>query len=305
MEIRQLRYFIAVADGGNLSNAARQLNVSQPPVTRQIHQLEEEVGHALFTRSTKGVELTPAGAAFLVEARRILAQTSLATERANAAAQGRLGRIDIGYFGSVIYTFLPGVVRRFRDLTPDAEVSLHQIPKKEQVEALRDGRLHIGFARYYPYEADIAVESVSRERLYFAVPSDTPSALRKSVALEDLRDERLILFPKDGRPSFADEIITMYSRFGGTPHVTYFADDAPSALALTAAGLGSTFVPGSVASIVWPGVVFIPVVTDNIWLPIDCIYLKDATSPILTAFLDAVSQETAAGQTGRRTGDLI
>ena len=300
MEIRQLRYFVAVADGGNLSGAARQLHVSQPPVTRQIQQLEEEVGQILFTRSSKGVELTPAGAAFLVEARKILAQTSLATERANAAARGRLGRIDIGYFGSVIYTFLPGAVRRFRRLTPDAEVSIHPVPKKEQVEALRDGRLHIGFARYYPYEADVVVESVSHERLYFAVPAGSAAASREAVAMEDLHDERLILFPKEGRPSFADQIITMYSRLGRTPHVANFAEDAPSALALTAAGLGSTFVPGSIASIVWPDVVFRPVITDNVWLPIDSIYLKDSTSPILTTFLNAVRQEAAALQADPR-----
>jgi DNA-binding transcriptional LysR family regulator len=289
-----------VADGGTVSNAARLLNVSQPPITRQIHQLEEEVGQRLLVRSVKGVELTPAGTAFLIEAKKILAQTSLATERANAAARGTLGRIDIGYFGSVIFTFLPRVVRRFRSLTPDAEVSLRQIPKKEQVEALREGRLHIGFARYYPHEADIAVESVSRERLLFAAPSDSTSALRKGVALEDLRDERLILFPKEGRPGFADEIIRLYSRCGHTPHVMHIADDAPSALALTAAGLGSTFVPGSIASIVWPGVVFIPVVTENIWLPIDSIYLKESTSPLLMTFLNAVRQETAEPQANRK-----
>lgn len=292
MEIRQLRYFVAVADEGNVSGAARLLNVSQPPVTRQIHQLEQEIGQKLFVRSSRGVELTAAGTALLSDARKILAQTRVATERANAAALGKIGPLNIGYFGSIIYSFLPSIVRRFRALTPGAEISLHPVPKIAQVEALRDGRIDIGFSRYYPYEADIVVECVGRERLFFAVPEGTNSARRKAVLLEDLRDERIVLFPKEGRPNFADEIIALFNRIKHTPHVDHIADDVSAALALTAAGLSSTFVPESMAAISWPGIMFLPIMDDDISLPVECIYLKEATSPLLGAFMKALRQDS-------------
>lgn len=291
MEIRQLRYFVAVADEGNVSGAARLLNVSQPPVTRQIHQLEQEIGQELFVRSSRGVELTAAGTALLSDARKILAQTRVATERANAAALGKIGPLNIGYFGSIIYSFLPSIVRRFRALTPGAEISLHPVAKIAQVEALRNGQIDIGFSRYYPYEADIVVECVGRERLFFAVPEGMNSARRKAVLLEDLRDERFVLFPKEGRPNFADEIIALFNRIKHTPHVDHIADDVSAALALTAAGLASTFVPESMTAISWPGVVFLPVVNGDISLPVECICLKDATSPLLNAFMKVLRQD--------------
>jgi DNA-binding transcriptional LysR family regulator len=290
VEIRQLRYFVAVANECNVSGAARVLNVSQPPVTRQIHQLEQEIGQKLFVRSSRGVELTAAGTALLAEARKILIQTRVATERANAAALGKIGRLNIGYFGSIIYSFLPSLVRRFRALTPGAEISLHPVAKIAQVEALRDGQIHVGFSRYYPYEADIVVECVGRERLFFAVPEGTSSARRKAVSLEELRDERILLFPKEGRPNFADEIITLFNRIKHTPHVDHIADDMSAALALTAAGLGSTFVPESVTTFSWPGIIFLPVVDDDVSLPVECIYLKDADSPLLSSFMNALRQ---------------
>lgn len=291
MEIRQLRYFVAVADEGNVSGAARVLNVSQPPVTRQIHQLEQEIGQKLFVRSSKGVELTAAGTALLADARKILIQTRVAAERANAAASGKVGPLNIGYFGSVIYGFLPSLVRRFRALTPGAEISLHPIAKTAQFEALRDGQIHIGFSRYYPYEADIAVECVGRERLFFAIPEGMSSSKRRAVSLSDLRDERIVLFPKEGRPNFADEIITLFNRIECTPHVAHIADDVSAALALTAAGLGSTFVPESMTAITWPGVVFIPVVDENISLPVECVSLKKANSPMLETFMKVLRQD--------------
>jgi DNA-binding transcriptional LysR family regulator len=152
------------------------------------------------------------------------------------------------------------------------------------------GQIHVGFSRYYPYEADIVVECVGRERLFFAVPEGTSSARRKAVSLEELRDERILLFPKEGRPNFADEIITLFNRIKHTPHVDHIADDMSAALALTAAGLGSTFVPESVTTISWPGIIFLPVVDDDVSLPVECIYLKDADSPLLSSFMNALRQ---------------
>lgn len=290
MEIRQLRYFVAVANEGNVSGAARALNISQPPISRQIHQLELEIGQKLFVRSSKGVELTAAGASLLADARRILIQTRVAAESANAAASGKVGPLRIGYFGSVIYNFLPQLVRRFLSVTPGAEISLHPVPKIAQFEALRDGHIHIGFSRHYPHEADIALECAARERLFLAMAEDIRRPKRRSATLSELRDEKLILFPKVGRPNFADEIVTLFSQAKCTPHVAHIADDESAALALTAAGLGSTFVPESMTAMSWPGVNFIPIADKNISLAIECVTLKKANSPTLQRFLKVLRQ---------------
>jgi LysR family transcriptional regulator, benzoate and cis,cis-muconate-responsive activator of ben and cat genes len=290
MELRQLRYFISVAETRNVSAASRLLHVSQPPVTRQIRQLEAELGQVLFTRGVKGVELTPAGLAFLPEAKKVLSQMRLAVERSQAAGRGELGLLAIGYLGTSIYEVVPRILRRFRRETPGVTISLKHLTKQEQVESLREGRIDIGFARYYPYEAELATECVGHERLFFAAAVDSISPKQRAVALPDLKDERLVLFPSEGRPSFADEIIARFAKAGLAPHVSTFAEDVSAALALTAAGLGPTFVPESVTTLTWPGIVFLPVTGEETLVPINCIYLKDRVSPILDSLLRITRQ---------------
>ena len=287
MELRQIRYFIAVAETGNLGAAARKLHISQPPVTRQIHKLEREIGGDLFVRTPKGVELTDAGRAFLVEARAIIAQTELAIDRSRAAHLGEIGNLDVGFMGSPIYSTVPKILRYFRAHSPKVTISLQRMGKQAQIDALRDGRIHVGFARYYPNEPDLVFTQVELEAPMVAVSIDS-SLDADAVRLRELKTEPLILFPTADRPNFADTVMDIFARARVKPRVAHTAEDLTSALAVTAAGLGCCLVPTTVAELRWPGIRFIPIANAKPSIPVHCIHRDDRQSPVLDSFLDAL-----------------
>lgn len=288
MELRQLRYFVAVAETGNLGAAARKLHISQPPITRQIHKLEEEIGGELFIRTPKGVVLTDAGTAFLAEAKSILAHTNRAIERSRSAHLGEIGELDVGFMGSVIYSTVPRVLRYFKARSPRVSVSLHRLGKQQQIDALRDGRLHVGFARYYPAEPDLEFEQVGAELPVLAVTED--SELRDSpVRLAQLKKAPVIVYPSIDPPNFADAVIQIFKRARVEPRISQTAEDLTSALALTAAGLGCCLVPATAAELKWPGVRFLPIAGVKPSIPVHCIYRMERRSPVLASFLDALT----------------
>jgi len=176
MELRHLRYFIAVAEEKSISRAAERLHLSQPPLTRQIQLLEQKVGTRLFDRSSTGVALTAAGRFFLEDARLILAMVTQAEERAQSAGLGQIGRIDIAVFGSVMFDDLPQLLARFRDTHPRVEVVLHTLNKGDQIEALRQHRITIGFNRLTSNFTDIATTRLKAERLVIALHHSHPLA---------------------------------------------------------------------------------------------------------------------------------
>lgn len=288
MELRQIRYFVAVAEEGNFSAASRRLFVSQPPITRQIQQLEAELEVRLFERTQKGVTLTAAGEAFLAEARQILSRTRLAAERSRSAEKGEVGRLEIGYFGSAIYSIIPELVRRFCQGNPGATISLAPINKKDQINAIKDGGIHVGFGRYYPPAPGVEIEIVTRERLVLAISTTHPYANRKTVNLEQLQRENMIVFPREGRPSFADEVVRIVRQTGHEPNIEHEAPDLSTALALTAAGMGVAPVPESVTQLNWPNLRFLTMRNVKTVSPVNCIYSTDNQSPLLLRFLETV-----------------
>lgn len=161
MEFRQLKYFIAVAEELNIGRAATRLHISQPPLTRQMQQLEEELGAQLFVRTPRGVELTQAGELLLRDALTIRSLVQLAAERANQAGRGKLGKMDIGIFGTGILDLIPKILHAFRANHPDVQIVLHTMTKKEQIEALRQRRIAVGFNRMLAPLPDIASELVA------------------------------------------------------------------------------------------------------------------------------------------------
>ena len=283
MELRQFRYFVAVAEEGNFGMAADRLNVSQPPITRQVRKLEEELGVTLLKRTSKGAELTPAGAVFLDGARQVLAQVARTAERCRAAQRGELGTLEVGYFGSPIYRVMPRLLQAFRKAAPDVEVALHRLSKSEQIAALKAGQIHIGFGRYYAPEPGIAVEQIITEGLSVAVPSDFVSGAVSDDPLAIFKTMPLVLFPKSGRPNFADEVVAILKREGVEPTIGAVSEDVRSALTHTAIGAGATIVPGTVADFAWSGVRFLPLRALAMECPVNCIYRKADTSPLLKA----------------------
>lgn len=288
MELRQLKYFVAVAEEQNFGAAAQRLNISQPPITRQIRKLEEELGVTLLRRTTKGAELTAAGAAFLEDARQTLAQVARGVERSRAAQNGELGTLEVGYFGSPSYHVLPTILRQFKEANPRVKVSLQRMSKSEQIDALKAGQLHIGFGRYYADEPGIRAEHVIAEGLSVAVPDDLKKIPGKGKRLSIFKNNSLVIFPAGGRPNFADEVIGILKREGVEPEVGAVAEDVRSALMLTAIGAGATVVPATVAKLNWSGVQFIPLETLKDECPVTCVYRRADSSPLLQSILKTV-----------------
>ena len=289
MELRHLRYFCAVAKELNIGRAAAMLHISQPPLTRQIQQLEDELGAQLFKRSVKGMELTDAGRTLYADAKNILALAELAAERTRRAAQGLIGRLDVGIFGSGVFDVVPRVLLRFRQAFPDVKVVLHTLDKTEQVEALRERRITIGFNRVVPKFPGIGSRLVMWEKLVVGLHETNPLAGRKTLSLRDLADQAFVLFPSVARPNFSDFIINQCQKHGFTPRVEQVVGDAVTGVALVASGFGSCIVPESVMAFQASGVVYLPLEeSPPIMLDVSCLYREDDDSVVLRALLQII-----------------
>ena len=289
MEFRQLKYFIAVAEELNIGRAATRLHISQPPLTRQIQQLEEEFGAQLFLRTARGVELTQAGETFLRDARNIRDLMEQAGERAREAGQGKQGRMDIGIFGSGILDVIPKVLHAFRASHPNVRIALHTMSKKEQIEALRQHRISVGFNRMLAPLPDISSELVMIESIMVAVSERHPLAAKPAILLKELANQPLILFPSGARPSFIDKIWALCAAEGFEPQVAQEVGDAPTSVALVAAGFGLSLVPEAATSLSVPGVVYRRLANaPDAVIDLSCIYRTDDASPILQAFLQTI-----------------
>jgi DNA-binding transcriptional LysR family regulator len=293
VDLRHLRYFIAVAEEKNLGRAALRLHISQPPLTRQIHQLEEELGTTLFLRTPRGMELTQAGELFLMEARNIRSLVELATERTQRAGQGKLGRLDVGIFGSAILDAIPRLLLTFRNCYPDVKVVLHTLTKVEQIEALRQGRISVGFNRMLAPIEDICVKQVATEGLLLAVRTDHVLARQPVIRFTDLKDHPMILFPTGARPSFIDKVIDLCAESGFQPTISQEVNDTLTSVALVSSGFGICLVPDSVTTLQFPGVVYrkLSETPPNFCVDLSCIYRKNDASPILKAFLETISTD--------------
>jgi len=289
MEFRQLKYFIAVAEELNIGRAATRLHISQPPLTRQIQQLEEEFGTQLFLRTARGVELTQAGEMLLRDARNIRDLMQQAIERVREAGQGKRGKMDIGIFGSGILDVIPKVLHAFRATHPDVQIALHQMSKKEQIEALRQHRIMAGFNRMLGPLPDISSEPVMLESIMVAVNEKHPLAAKAAILLKELAGQPLILFPSGARPSFIDKVWALCADEGFEPNVAQEVGDAPTSVALVAAGFGLSLVPEAATSLSVPGVVYRRLANaPDAVVDLSCIYRTDETSPILQAFLQTI-----------------
>lgn len=291
MEFRQLKYFIAVAEELNIGRAATRLHISQPPLTRQIQQLEEEFGTQLFLRTPRGVELTEAGEMLLRDARNIRDLMTQAVERVREAGQGKRGKMDIGIFGSGILDVIPKVLHAFRARHPDVQIALHQMGKKEQIEALRQHRIIAGFNRMLAPLPDLASEPVMIESIMVALNEKHPLAAKAAILLRELAGQPLILFPSGARPSFIDKVWSLCAGAGFEPDVAQEVGDAPTSVALVAAGFGLSLVPEAASSLSVPGVVYRRLANaPDAVVDLSCIYRRDETSPLLLAFLETIRE---------------
>jgi len=285
-DLRQLRYFIAVAEEGNVHRAAVRLHVSQPPLTRQIKALEDSLGVQLFRRTHWGVELTQAGQALLSEARSINAHIDHGLDRARRVGRGESGRLDVGVFGSGALSLVPQVLRRYSTLYPDVQIVLLNVMQSAQVEALRQRRLLITFDRYLPEDDDLIVEIVVRERQLVALQKDNPLAKRAVVPLRALAASPFIV-GRDAR--HAHRVAALCQANGFDPHVGQEAGDMVTGLALVANGYGVQIVPESIRTVSMPGLVYRPIsAKGDSSIDLQCAYRRDEPSSLLAALLAVI-----------------
>ncbi|MGH2916781.1 MAG: LysR substrate-binding domain-containing protein [Solirubrobacteraceae bacterium] len=259
MELRQLRYFIAVAEELHFRRAAARLHVSQPPLTRQISALEAELGCRLLERTRRRVELTPAGEAFLAQARTMLGELDIAISTTRAIGAGQAGVLRIAFVGSALSSIVPATVQRFRRARPDVEIELRERSTVQALRALAVGAIDVGLVRPpIDPDPDLRAELVMRESTIAAVPAAHPLAAARRVALARLATEPLVLFPRRQAPGFHDLLIGRMAATGVTPHVVQYAPEMLTIIGLVAAGIGVSPVPASVAHIGLDGVAYRP-----------------------------------------------
>lgn len=243
MELKQLRSFLAVAEELSFSRAALRLNISQPPLSRQIQELEEELGALLFERGPRGVSLTPAGALLASEAAKLLGRSEELAARVSALGSARTSRlIRIGFVASALYSFLPELLGSFRRAEPSLSFELLELSTAEQAKALRAGRIDLAFPRSWLPEEGLRFLPLAPETLSLLRPAD-PEALGGGRTLSTLKDSPFIAFSKSCAPGLAEAAERLCAEAGFAPAVLFEAGQFDSVLRLVAAGLGWSIAP--------------------------------------------------------------
>ncbi|MBS0448706.1 MAG: LysR family transcriptional regulator [Proteobacteria bacterium] len=294
MELRHLRYAIAVADERSVLRAATRLHMSQPPLSTQIRQLEEEIGTPLFLRGSRGVVPTPAGQAFVDEARAILARIEQLGPAAQRAARGESGMLSIGFVSITDFGLLPAALKRFREAWPGIAVHLHELTTDAQIDALADERIDVGLALAPVSEAGLRFVPIARERLVLAVPADHAATLgRRRVTLARLAGEPFVMVPRRYAPGLHASVLALCDAGGFVPQVAQEARQMQTVIALVAGGLGIALVPESMTKLQRPDVRYLRLQEGRVGIEIGCLHRVDAAPPV-ARFIEAVSAVTAA-----------
>jgi DNA-binding transcriptional LysR family regulator len=250
MELRQLRYFIAVAEELHFGRAASKLNMTQPPLSQQIQLLEANLGVMLFHRTKRRVELTGPGRSFLTEARAIVASAEAAVGMVKRVHRGEAGRLSVGWKPWADLTALPPMIRAFCDRHPDVQLEIHSLTVDEQVSALLSGTIDVGFivrpqgpSSSWFHNGELASRFLVRQSLAVVVPKSHKFASQRRIVLAHLSNEPYILFRRDSSPVFYDYLISLHQRHGLSLNVRHEADHPSTVLGLVAAGLGITILP--------------------------------------------------------------
>ena len=301
MELRHLRYVVTVADTLHFGRAAQRLNLSQPPLSQQIRQLEMELGVALFHRTKRHVELTDAGRLFVEEARVILAHAAHASNLALRVNQGEVGQLSIGACGPADARIFVDILRAFARRHPEIRTVVRNMSSAEQARALTEGRLHVGFVALPIDEPDLATETVLRQPIMIALPRKHPLAARARVPLRALAGEPHIMFARPQGPRFFDAVLAACREAGFTMHITHEVDNLHTACALVDAGLGVCLVPAGVQEKRSNGIVLRPVKPTLPHLESQlAVAYKPPPCQLVSLFVDVVREVMAARRTRPR-----
>ncbi len=263
MELRHLRYFSAVATELHFGRAAEKLHIAQPPLSKQIQDLEVELGFELFTRTKRSVSLTPAGQSFLIEVTQIFQQLNKAIDIGRKTSRGELGQISIGFVSSATYNILPVILQQFRDRYPNVQIELHELTTDRQLIWLREGRIDIGLIRPPIIDGDLRSEIIFQESLVVALPTNHHLASSDSICLTALATEPFILFPRQLAPGLYDPIIAICQSAGFSPNVVQECIQMQTIVSLVSANMGVSILPKSIQEAQRQGVVYKPIQTST------------------------------------------
>jgi len=281
-EISQLRCFVAVAEELHFSRAAERLNMTQPPLSRQIRLLEHHVGARLLERNSRTVRLTAAGKAFFPEAARILRMAEEATFTARRVARGEQGLLSIGFTGGAGYSLLPEVVRRLRQHSPGVVLTLKELVSTEQVEALNSGQIELGLMRPHALNAELESALLATEALMLAIPKDEADKWPLNPTLADLHGKPFVMYsPYEARP-FHQMLSERFERAGVVPDIVEHIGQVHTMLALVNAGIGAALVAEGATRLHFDGIVVRRIETEPVRMV--CAWRRDNENPILQLF---------------------
>lgn len=290
MELRHLRYVVALAEELHFGRAAARLQMAQPPLSQQIRQLEQELGMRLFNRTQRSVSVTEAGAIFVEGARRTLEEADRTIHRARLAYHGQIGTLRVGVLGTATLSVLPDIIRAYRTRYPNVELVLDELHTATSVTALQARTIDVGFARSPVHADGLIGEVVHNEGMVVALPEGHRLCGQQIVRLQQLAEEPFILWPRGESPVMYDEVIACCQRAGFSPRVVQQASRMETMTGLVAAGMGVTLVMESVRHLQRPGVVYRPLADPGPRFPLLVIWRQDNASAVLSHFLRVVRE---------------
>ncbi len=294
IELRQLRYFVAVAEELHFGRAALRLHMTQPPLSQAIQALEAQLGATLFERTRRSVALTAAGEALLPEARRLLQQADALPALARRAAAGESGTLSLAFVSIADYNLLPDALREFSAAYPAVQVSLQEATTDIQLEMLAEGVIDAGIVIAPLPDAmkrDIAYVPLLSEPLVLALPESNPQARHRKVSLRQVADQPLVIFPRRIGPRFQDLIFSCFHDAGVAPRVGQEAIQMQTIVSLVSAGMGIALVPQSVSNLKRPGVEYRALKEASPKVEFGLAWRRDNASPVLSAFVELMRKK--------------
>jgi DNA-binding transcriptional LysR family regulator len=289
MELRHLRYFVAVAEELHFSKAAERLHIAQPPLSQQIQQLETELGVKLFHRKTKRqVQLTEAGKVFFQEVDRLLVQLETAAALTQRIGRGQTGQLRIGFTSLAIYDLLPLILRQFREQFLEVELVLRELTTSQQEQALKDSLIHVGFAHPPLEDETLSYQCIHRETLVVALSSTHSLARQERICVRSLLSEPLIVFPRYLAPGLYDRIMSLFGQVNFQPNIIQEAIQMQTIIGLVSAGMGVAITPSSLQNLQRSGVVYRPLLEDVPIIETAVIWQQNSLTPIVENFLQLV-----------------
>lgn len=298
VELRHLRYFIAVADELHFGRAAERLGISQPPLSQQIRQLERDLGVQLLRRNNRRVDLTEAGRAFLVEARAVVERTREAIELVQRIAQGQTGELRIGFTASTpLSSRIPRTISAFRRARPDVHLQLEEMPTLQQIDALMDKRLHLGIVRPAPLPPMLEARALFSDPLVAVMPREHPLLARLPpggrLGLAALAGEPFVVFNRRAGTGIHDQIIALCIAANFSPHISQEAAEPSTIIGLVSAGMGVSLLPASYEHINVEGVAYVPLQEAGAESGIHMVQRRDEHSPLVEEFARMLQAEAA------------